>query len=74
MTVIAQLRRMFDLDAQPQDIAEGTSADRALEPLLSQCPGLRSPVFATPFESSIRSVVGQQISTVAARRTRSAPL
>ena len=67
MIVIAQLRRMFDLDAQPQDISEGLATDPALAPLLHEHPGLRSPVFATPFESCIRAVVGQQISTVAAR-------
>ncbi len=67
MPVIAQLRRMFDLDAQPTDIAEGLAADVALAPLIQDCPGIRSPVFSSPFESCVRSVLGQQVSTAAAR-------
>ncbi len=68
MPVTARLRRMFDLDAQPQEIEACLSADRLLAPLLAQRPGVRSPVFASAFESCVRAVLGQQVSTVAARR------
>lgn len=67
MPAVAQLRRMFDLDAQPRDIIDCLSADKMLAPLIAQRPGIRSPVFATPFEACVRAILGQQVSTVAAR-------
>jgi AraC family transcriptional regulator of adaptative response / DNA-3-methyladenine glycosylase II len=67
MPVIALLRRMFDLDCQPADIADCLAADELLEPLLQQRPGIRSPVVASPFESCVRAVLGQQVSTAAAK-------
>ncbi len=67
MPVIARLRRMFDLDAQPTEIEDCLSADPLLAPLIEQQPGVRSPVFASAFESCVRSILGQQVSTVAAR-------
>ncbi|MEM0954462.1 MAG: Ada metal-binding domain-containing protein [Pseudomonadota bacterium] len=67
MAVVAQLRRIFDLDAQPADIADALGEDALLLPLLKQRPGIRSPCFATPFEACVRAVLGQQVSTAAAR-------
>ena len=39
-----------------------------LEPLLRDRPGVRCPTVATVFESCVRAVLGQQVSTEAARR------
>jgi AraC family transcriptional regulator of adaptative response / DNA-3-methyladenine glycosylase II len=68
MQVVATVRRMFDLDAQPDDIAECLGQDPMLEPLLLDRPGVRCPTVATVFESCVRAVLGQQVSTEAARR------
>jgi AraC family transcriptional regulator of adaptative response / DNA-3-methyladenine glycosylase II len=68
MSIVATVRRMFDLDAQPQEICESLQQDPMLKPLLDQTPGLRSPVVASVFESCVRGVLGQQISIEAARR------
>ena len=67
MAVVAQLRRIFDLDAQPADIDETLTEDAVLAPLVAERPGVRSPCFPTPFEACIRAVLGQQVSTAAAR-------
>jgi AraC family transcriptional regulator of adaptative response / DNA-3-methyladenine glycosylase II len=61
-TVAARLRMMFDLDAQPHAIAEYLSADRHLAKLVAREPGLRLPGAFDPFESSVRAVLGQQVS------------
>ncbi len=68
MPVIALLRRMFDLDCQPTDIESCLAADKLLAADLQRRPGIRSPVFAGPFESCVRAVLGQQVSTQAARK------
>lgn len=67
MAVVATVRRMFDLDAQPAEIGETLVTDPMLQPLLESCPGVRSPVFASVFESAVRAVLGQQVSIDAAR-------
>jgi AraC family transcriptional regulator, regulatory protein of adaptative response / DNA-3-methyladenine glycosylase II len=67
MPVVSQLRRMFDLDANPGEIAGLLQRDPALGPLSQQSPGARSPGHWSLFESAVRAIVGQQVSTVAAR-------
>lgn len=67
MEVTARVRRMFDLDANPRDIAAGLNVDPLLRPLLEEHPGVRSPVQFSIFESCVRAIVGQQISLQAAR-------
>jgi AraC family transcriptional regulator of adaptative response / DNA-3-methyladenine glycosylase II len=67
MAIVAMVRRMFDLDAQPHDIGAALSADSLLSPLVQACPGVRSPVIASVFESTVRAVLGQQVSIDAAR-------
>jgi AraC family transcriptional regulator of adaptative response / DNA-3-methyladenine glycosylase II len=67
MPVLAGIRRMFDLDANPRAIADTLSADRQLAPLLARYPGIRAPMHWSRFEAAVRAVVGQQISTSAAR-------
>ena len=67
MPIVACVRRMFDLDAQPRDIADHLSTDPLLRPLLSRWPGVRSPVVSGLFECCVRAILGQQISIGAAR-------
>jgi AraC family transcriptional regulator of adaptative response / DNA-3-methyladenine glycosylase II len=65
--VVARVRRMFDLDASPASIAGALSAEPVLGGLLARFPGIRSPVHWSLFEASVRAIVGQQVSTAAAR-------
>jgi AraC family transcriptional regulator of adaptative response / DNA-3-methyladenine glycosylase II len=67
MPLVARIRRMFDLDANPAVICATLHKDPVLAPLVDRFPGIRAPGSWSLFESSIRSIVGQQVSTVAAR-------
>ena len=69
MPVVARVRRMFDLDANPAVVHAALAADHQLAPLLERYPGIRSPLHWTPFEAAVRAIVGQQVSTLAARTT-----
>jgi AraC family transcriptional regulator of adaptative response / DNA-3-methyladenine glycosylase II len=65
--VIARIRRVFDLGADPSLIGDHLSADPALAPLVAARPGLRAPGAWDGFELAVRAVLGQQISVQAAR-------
>lgn len=65
--VVGTLRRMFDLDANPQAIEGTFRDDPILGPLLARRPGLRLPGGWDGFEIAVRAVLGQQISVAAAR-------
>jgi AraC family transcriptional regulator, regulatory protein of adaptative response / DNA-3-methyladenine glycosylase II len=67
-TAVQRVRRLFDLDADPEAVAERLGDDGAFRPLVEAAPGLRSPGAADPHELAVRAVLGQQI-TVAAART-----
>ena len=67
MPTVSRVRRMFDLDANPHAIATHLGKDPALAPLLQRYPGVRSPGSWSLFESSVRAIVGQQVSTAAVR-------
>ena len=72
MNVLARLRHLFDLDANPLVIAEQLSSDPRLAPLIAANPGLRVPGAWDGFELAVRAVLGQQVSvrgasTLAAR-------
>ncbi|HEU5271816.1 MAG TPA: AlkA N-terminal domain-containing protein, partial [Jatrophihabitans sp.] len=64
---VARLRRLLDLDADPQAVDEVLAGQPVLAELVRQRPGLRSPGSADGFEMAIRAVVGQQISVAGAR-------
>lgn len=68
LPLVSRVRRLCDLDANPAAIAAVLGADPLLAPLLQQRPGVRCPVHWSPGEAAIRAIVGQQISTAAARR------
>jgi AraC family transcriptional regulator of adaptative response / DNA-3-methyladenine glycosylase II len=64
--IIARVRRVFDLGADPQAIAAHLSNDPALAPLVAARPGLRVPGAWDGFEVAVRAVLGQQITVPAA--------
>jgi len=66
--IIARLRRVFDLAADPTTIGADLSTDPALAPLLAARPGLRLPGAWDGFELAIRAILGQQITVPAAIR------
>lgn len=66
MKVVARLRALFDLDAEPAAIAASLGCDSLLAPLVTSRPGLRVPGAFDPFEATVRAVLGQQISVGAA--------
>ena len=65
--LVATVRRIFDLDADPLAIDEALSAHAELAPLVARTPGIRVPGSADPHEMLVRAMVGQQITVVAAR-------
>jgi AraC family transcriptional regulator, regulatory protein of adaptative response / DNA-3-methyladenine glycosylase II len=66
-SAISRCRRMLDLDADPVAVADVLSADEALAPLVRKAPGRRVPRTPDAAEFALRAVLGQQISTAAAR-------
>jgi AraC family transcriptional regulator of adaptative response / DNA-3-methyladenine glycosylase II len=64
---ISRCRRMLDLDADPLAVDALLSADPLLAPLVAKSPGRRVPRVADGPEFAVRAVLGQQISTAAAR-------
>ena len=64
--VIARVRRVFDLGADPVAIASALARDPTLAPLVEARPGLRVPGAWDGFEIGVRAVLGQQISVKAA--------
>jgi AraC family transcriptional regulator of adaptative response / DNA-3-methyladenine glycosylase II len=64
--VIARLRRLFDLAADPQSIGKHLAQDRLLARMIAARPGLRVPGAWDPFELCVRAILGQQITVVAA--------
>ena len=64
--IIARIRRVFDLTADPQAIAAHLSQDAALAPRVAARPGLRVPGAWDGFELAVRAILGQQITVTAA--------
>jgi AraC family transcriptional regulator of adaptative response / DNA-3-methyladenine glycosylase II len=64
---IARSRWLLDLDADPSAIDGLLSEDQALRELIARAPGRRVPRTVDGAEMAIRAVLGQQISTAAAR-------
>lgn len=64
---ISRCRRLLDLDADPVAVADQLSQDPVLEPLVTKAPGRRLPGTVDAAELAVRVVLGQQVSTAAAR-------
>lgn len=58
---------MLDLDADPVAVDEQLRADPLLAPLVDKAPGRRVPRTVDEPEFAVRAVLGQQVSTAAAR-------
>jgi AraC family transcriptional regulator of adaptative response / DNA-3-methyladenine glycosylase II len=65
--VIARIRRVFDLTADPGLIGAHLSQDPRLAALVAARPGLRAPGAWDGFEMAVRAILGQQITVTAAR-------
>lgn len=64
---ISRCRRMLDLDADPVAIDDQLRTDPVLAPLVDKDPGRRVPRTVDEAEFALRAVLGQQVSTAAAR-------
>ena len=64
---VSRTRRMLDLDADPVAVDAALAADESLRPLVVRTPGRRVPRTADPEAMALRTVIGQQVSTAAAR-------
>ena len=66
--ILARLRRIFDLAADPLAIAAQLAEDPVMAPLVAARPGLRVPGAWDGFELAVRAILGQQITVAAATR------
>ncbi|MFF9867711.1 AlkA N-terminal domain-containing protein [Streptomyces sp. NPDC013953] len=64
---ISRCRRLLDLDADPVAIDARLRDDELLAPLVDKAPGRRVPRTVDAAEFAVRAVLGQQVSTAAAR-------
>jgi len=64
---ISRCRRLLDLDADPVAVGDLLSGDLRLAPLVAKAPGRRVPRTVDAAEFAVRVVLGQQVSTAAAR-------
>ncbi|MFI7615188.1 AlkA N-terminal domain-containing protein [Nonomuraea terrae] len=66
-TAISRCRRLLDLDADPVAVDDLLRGDPVLAPLVDKDPGRRVPRTVDASEFAVRAVLGQQVSTAAAR-------
>ncbi|MDP9435898.1 MAG: DNA-3-methyladenine glycosylase 2, partial [Actinomycetota bacterium] len=64
---LARCRRLLDLDADPAAVDALLGEDPVLAPLVRKAPGRRVPRTVDEPELALRAVLGQQVSTAAAR-------
>ncbi len=64
LRVVERVRRVFDLAADPLQIAGHLSQDPRLKPLLDDQPGLRVPGAWDGFEVAVRAALGQRLTVV----------
>ncbi|MFF2653304.1 AlkA N-terminal domain-containing protein [Streptomyces sp. NPDC058045] len=64
---ISRCRRLLDLDADPVAVDARLRTDQRLAPLVDAAPGRRVPRTVDEAEFAVRAVLGQQVSTAAAR-------
>jgi AraC family transcriptional regulator of adaptative response / DNA-3-methyladenine glycosylase II len=64
---ISRCRRLLDLDADPVAVDDRLRTDPLLAPLVDKAPGRRVPRTVDEAEFAVRAVLGQQVSTAAAR-------
>lgn len=59
--IVERVRRLFDLAADPAEIAQHLRRDPRLAPRISLRPGLRVPGAWDGFELAVRAILGQQV-------------
>jgi len=64
---ISRCRHLLDLDADPVAVDDQLARDPVLAATVASAPGRRVPRCVDPEELAIRAVLGQQVSTAAAR-------
>lgn len=62
MGIVSRVRRMFDLDAIPEEINAALASDLTMNELARRHPGQRLPGSFNAFETGVRAIVGQQVS------------
>jgi AraC family transcriptional regulator of adaptative response / DNA-3-methyladenine glycosylase II len=67
-SIVATVRRVFDVGADVEAIGEHLSRDPLLAPLVDRRPGLRTPGAWDGFELALRAILGQQVTVESARR------
>lgn len=60
--ILVRVRRVFDLDADPRAIDAGLGADPLLAEVVAAHGGLRVPGAWDGFETTVRAILGQQVS------------
>ena len=65
--LLARVRRVFDLDADPLAIESQLGEDPLLADCFARNPGLRVPGAWNGFETAVRAILGQQVSVARAR-------
>ena len=65
--ILARVRRIFDLDADPVAVEQVLGSDPLLGPQILADPGLRVPGAWDGFEIAVRAILGQQVSVARAR-------
>lgn len=69
---IARLRHALDLDGDVTEAEAFLAADDVIGPVVRRRPGLRVPGTTDPFETLVRTVIGQQVSVAGARTVTAA--
>ena len=64
---LVRIRRVFDLDADPDAIDSHLGAQDVLRDVVARFPGIRVPGVWDPFEGVVRAILGQQVSVARAR-------
>lgn len=66
LAIVARVRALFDLDAEPAAVDAHLARDARLAPLVAACPGRRVPGAFDGLEVAVRTILGQQVSVAAA--------
>lgn len=70
--ILDRLRRLFDLDTDPETVDGHLARQPKLAPLVCAEPGLRVPGVWDSFEGCVRAVLGQQVSVARAKNLATA--
>ncbi len=67
---VALVQRLFDTQRDTRPLANIQRRDPVFGDLLARWPGMRPVLFVDPFEALIWAVIGQQVNTAFARKTK----